>query len=136
MVDDMLHPSEVGIALRRCPELPALVVLQTLAAPIGDIERRIGEDEIGLQVGMAVVVKAVAVGDLALNAPDRQVHLGQPPRSVIRLLTIDRNVREGTAAVTVARGVGLDEFHRLHEHARRAAARIIDPALVRLQHLD
>ena len=80
VVDDMLHPSEVGIALRRCPVLPALVVLQTLAAPIGDIEWRIGENEVGLQVGMAVVVKAVAVGNLALNAPDRQVHLGQPAK--------------------------------------------------------
>ena len=95
VVDNMLHPSEVGVALGRCPVLPALVFLQPLAAPIGDIERRIGEDEVGLQVRMAVVVKAVAVGNLALNAPDRQVHLGQPPRSVIGLLTIDGDVRDG-----------------------------------------
>ena len=32
--------------------------------------------------------------------------------------------------------MGADEFHRLHEHAGRPAAGIVDPALIRLQHLD
>ena len=33
-------------------------------------------------------------------------------------------------------GVGADELHRLHEHAGGAAAGVVDPALVGLQHLD
>ena len=36
----------------------------------------------------------------------------------------------------VERRVATDERDGPHEHARRAAARVVDPALVRLQHLD
>ena len=39
-------------------------------------------------------------------------------------------------AVSVAAGVRADERDRLHEHPRRAAARVVDPAAVRPQHLD
>ena len=42
----------------------------------------------------------------------------------------------GPATVAVAAGVGTDEVDRLDEHAGGAAARVVDPALVRLQHLD
>ena len=51
VVDDVLHPGEVGVARRRHAVLPALVVAQALAAPVGDVEGRIGEDEVGLEVG-------------------------------------------------------------------------------------
>ena len=57
----MLHPSKVRIARRWCAVFPVLVIAQLLAAPVGDVERRIGEDEIGLEVGVAVVVEGVAV---------------------------------------------------------------------------
>ena len=33
-------------------------------------------------------------------------------------------------------GVGADELHRLHEHAREAAAGVVHPAAVGLEHLD
>ena len=82
----------------------------------------IGQDEVGLQVGMAVVVERVAVGDLALDAPDRQVHLCQPPCGEVRLLAVDRDVglgpRRRLDAVAVAGRVGPDELNRLYEHAR------------------
>ena len=39
-------------------------------------------------------------------------------------------------AVAVAAGVGADELHRLHEHAGGAAAGVVNPALIGLQHLD
>jgi hypothetical protein len=68
MINDVLHPGEVGVTDGRLAELPALVVAQAVATPVGDIERRIGENEIRLEVGMAVVVKRVAVGDLAVDA--------------------------------------------------------------------
>ena len=77
----------------RRAELPALVVAQALAAPVGDVEGRVGEDEVGLQVGVAVVVEGVAVGDLAVDAADGQVHLGEAPGGVVRLLAVDRDVR-------------------------------------------
>ena len=41
----------------------------------------------------------------------------------------------GHAAVSVARGMGFNELYRLDKHARGAAAGVIDPALVRLDHL-
>ena len=112
------------------------VVPQPLAAPVGDVEGRVGEDVVGPQVGVAVVVETVAVLDLGLDAPDREVHLGHPPGGVVGLLAIDGDVALGLAAVPVAVGVGVDERLRLDEHAGGAAAGVVDPALVGLQHLD
>ena len=83
MMDDVLHPGEVGVALGRYAVLPALVVEEPLAAPVGDVERRIGKDEVGFEVGMAVVEKTVVLGNLAVDAANRKVHLRQPPRGMI-----------------------------------------------------
>ena len=95
VMDDMLHPGEVGVALGRDAVLPALVFGQPFAAPVGDIEGRVGQDEVGLEVGVTVGVEGVAVGDLALNAANGEVHLGQSPRRVVRLLAINRDVGPG-----------------------------------------
>ena len=54
----------------------------------------------------------------------------------MRLLAVDADVAPGLAAVAVAVGVRADELDRLHEHARRAAAGVVDPPVVRLEHLD
>ena len=89
---------------------------------------------------MAVVVEGVAVGDLAVNAADGEVHLGEPPGRVVRLLTVDRDVGFlslwGLAAVAVPVGMRVDELDRLHEHARGAAAGIVDATAIGLDHLD
>ena len=45
VVDEVLHPGEVGVALGRHAVLPAHVVV--LAEPVGIVEGRIGEDEVG-----------------------------------------------------------------------------------------
>ena len=137
VVRDVLHPREVGVALRRGAVLPARVVLQALAAPVGDVERGIGEDVVELPVGVQVVVEAVAVHDLAaVDAAHGEVHLGEPPGGVIELLAEDGDVGPGVAAVAVAVRMGAYELDGLHEHAGRAAARVVHPPLVRLQHLD
>ena len=47
--------------------LPALVAGQALAAPVGDVEGRIGQDQVSLEVRVAVVVEGVAVGNLAVD---------------------------------------------------------------------
>ncbi len=75
----MLHLGGVGVVHGWDPVLPALLVVQALAAPIGDVERRIGQDEVGLEVGEAVVQERVALLDLAVNAADGEVHLREPP---------------------------------------------------------
>ena len=84
---------------------------------------------------MAVVMEAVAVGYIALYPAKRQVHLGQPPGGVVGLLPPDGDIAPRPAPVAVAGGVGLDELHRLDEHAGGAAAGVVDAALVRFQHL-
>ena len=43
---------------------------------------------------------------------------------------------ESGADVSVSAGVSADEVHRLHEHARRAAAWVVHPTAVGLDHLD
>ena len=135
MVDDVLHLGEVGVAHGRDAELPALVLAQTLAAPVGDVEGRVGEDEVGFEVGKAIVVKGVALLDAAFDAADGQVHLGQAPGGVVEFLAVNAELSPGAAAVAVAGGVGFDELHRLDEHARGAAAGVIDAALEGFEHL-
>jgi hypothetical protein len=74
-------------------------------------------------------VEGVAVRDLRVDAANGEVHLGQPPRRVIRLLTVDGNIAQLAA-------VGLDELLTADEHTAGAAAWVIDPALVGGEHLD
>ena len=90
--------------------------------------------------------EAVAVGDLAFDTADRQVHAGHAPGGVVGLLAVDgdsgcclgaRESRSGAGvAVAVAGGVGLDELDGLDEHAGGAAAGVVDAAFVRLEHFD
>ncbi len=67
--------------------------------------------------------------NVCVDAADREVHLAEPPRRVIRLLPIDGYIADPAT-------VQLDELFRLHKHAAGAAARVVDPSLVRLDHLD
>ena len=105
-------------------------------APVRDVERGIGEDEVRLQVRVAVVVEAVPVSDLPADPTYGQVHLGEPPRRVVRLLAVDRDVAARPAAIAVSAGVGTNELDGLDEHARGSAAGIVDPPPVGFQHLD
>ena len=47
---DVLEPSVVGVAHGRYAELPAGVLPQPVATPVGNVERWIGKDEVGLEV--------------------------------------------------------------------------------------
>ncbi len=94
VIDEVLHPGEVGVARGRHAVDPALVVLEQFAAPVAVVERRVGEHIVGLEVGVRVVVEGVAVTDLCVDAADGEVHLGQPPGGVVRLLAVDGDVAE------------------------------------------
>jgi hypothetical protein len=85
----MLHPGEIGVAGGRHTIHPALVVLQQIPAPVTVVERWVGENIIGLEVRVPIVVERVTVGDLPVDAADREVHLGEAPGSVIRFLAVD-----------------------------------------------
>ena len=106
----MLHPGVVGVARGRHAVDPALVVLQQLAAPVAVVEGRVGEDVVGLQVGVPIVVERVAKSNPRLDAADGEVHLAQAPGGVVVLLPVDGDV-------VAASAVGLDEGLALHEHA-------------------
>jgi len=90
----MLDPGEVGVPARWRPVLPAHVLAQALPAPVAVIERRVGQDEIGLQILVEVAVEAAGVllAEIAVDAADREIHLRQAPGRVIRLLAVDGNV--------------------------------------------
>ncbi|MNL38649.1 hypothetical protein D3C87_1608780 [compost metagenome] len=46
----VLQPGVVGIALRRRTVGPAWITVQASMPPVADIERRVGQDEVGAQV--------------------------------------------------------------------------------------
>src|SRR5450759_5136183 len=131
VVDHVLHPGEVGVAHRRRPVLPAHVVAQAVAAPVAHVERRVGEDEVGLEVLVLVGVEGVGVvrSQVALEPADGEVHLGQAPGGGVALLPVDGDV-------ALAAAVLLHKALALHEHAARAAAGVVDATLERLDHLD
>lgn len=129
VVDEVLHPGEVGVALGRDAKLPAHVVV--LPKPVGVVEGRVGEDVIGAEVGMEVAAEGVGVfgAEVGLDAAQGQVHDGEAARGGVALLAVDADVAELAA-------VGFDEFFRLHEHAAGAAGGVVDAAFVGGEHLD
>ena len=130
VVDEVLHPGEVGVARGRDAVLPAHVVLQQLAAPVGVVEGRIGEDVVGLEVGVEVAAEGVGVAPMSASMP-RMARFIMARRQVVglRLLAVD-------AMSPMLPAVGLDEFLGLHEHAAGAAAGVVDAAFVGREHLD
>ena len=128
VVDDVLNPGVVGVAHRRRAVFPAGVFTEALAAPVGDIEGRIGEDEVGLEVLVQVAVEGVGrCGPRSASMP-RMARFILASRQVVglRLLAVDGDVADAAA-------VGLDEPLGLDEHAAGAAAGVVDAALVRVR---
>ena len=82
------------------------------------VERRIGEDEVGLEVRVQVVVEGVGVArsEVGLDAADGEVHLRQAPGGGVGLLAVDADVADPPA-------VGLDEPLALDEHAAASRSR-------------
>ena len=111
-MEDVLEPGIVGIAGRRDAVAPADILAQALAAPVGDVEGGIGEDEVGLQVREGVLVEAALVvpADVGVDAPHGKVHPGQPPGGVVALLAVDGDVADAPAMLG-------DELFGLDEHA-------------------
>src|SRR5690606_32745104 len=109
---DVLQPGVVGVAYRWHAELPARVLAQAVAAPVGDVEGRVGEDVVEAQVAQFVLVEAALVvpADIGVDAAHGQVHLGQAPGGVVALLAIDGDVADAPAMLQ-------HKLLALHEHA-------------------
>lgn len=76
-------------------------------------------------------MKAIRVlrPEVRLDPANREVHLRQTPRRRVRLLPVNADVPDPPAVL-------LDEPLRLHEHPARPTTRIVNPPLVRREHLD
>ena len=129
MVDEVLHPGKVGIALRRHAKFPAHVIIG--AMPVGIIERRVGQNELGLEVFVEIAPEGVGLlgTEVGLNAANGQIHYGQASGGGIALLAVNGNVADAPA-------MGFHKFLRLHEHATGTTAGIVNAALVRREHPD
>ena len=125
----VLQPGIVGVAGRRHAVFPADIIAQMLAAPVADIERRIGKDEVGLQVFMLIGKKGIAQLNAGINAANSQVHLGQTQGGGVGFLAIDGQVFD-IALMLFNKALALDE------HTARAAAAVINPAIIRFEHRD
>lgn len=130
-MEEVLDPGVVGVTGRWEAVDPALVLAQAVAAPIGHVERRVGEDVIGFEIGMEVLMEGIGVNfaEIVLNAADGEVHLGKTPGGGVGLLPED-----GEVLVTAA--VCGDELFGLDEHAAGAAAGVVDAAFVGGEHFD
>ena len=130
MPDHVLEPGKVGIVRWGRAVLPAHIVQQLVLPPVGQIEGRVCQDEVGLQLGVGVVEEGIGaeLAQVSLNPPDGQVHLGHLPGGGVGVLAKDGN------PVDVA-PVIFNEFGGLDEHAAAAAAGVIDPAIKGLQDL-
>lgn len=160
VVDEVLYPGVVGVAAvyvqggavflfahsarRGRAEGPARIVLDFGETPVFGVEGRIGEDEIGFEIFMAVVEEGIGPGDVGVDAANGEVHLGQAEGGVVGFLAVDGDIRlyalwralaiALAVTITVAVGVGLDEAGGLHEHAAGPAAGVVHPAVVGFEH--
>ena len=127
-MDEVLHPGEVGVVPRRKAELPARVVV--FAEPVGVVEGRVGEDEVGAEIGTEIAPEGVGLlfAEGRLRCRGWRGSSWRGTRGGVALLTVDADVPELAA-------VGLDEFFRLHEHAAGTAAGVVNAAFVGSQHL-
>jgi hypothetical protein len=91
--------------------------------PVGIVEWRIRQHEVGPQILELVAVEAALVvpADIRVDAAHREVHLGKAPGGVVALLPVDRDGADPAAVLQ-------DECLGLHEHPARAAARVVDAA--------
>ena len=130
MVVDMLQPGVVGIPQWRHSEAPAGVLAEQLSAPFLDVEGWVGEDrgEAGVRQGVLQQGALIVPADVAGDPSDGEVHPGEPVGLRVALLPVDRDV------INPPR-LGFHESVRLDVESASAAARIVDAAFERLDHL-
>ena len=129
--DHVENPGVVGIAGGRgVVAVPASVGGELVGGPpVLQVEGGIGHDVVGLEVGVLILEESIG-GDFAevgREPAHGEVHLGQLVGGGGHFLSVDGDVL-GVAVVA------FDKLERLHEHAARAAAGVVNLALVGLDH--
>src|SRR5689334_9575933 len=120
MPEDVLEPCEIGVSNRRDAVNPTRVFAQAIASPIRVVEGWIREDEVKAEILELIFVKTAFVvpPDVRVDPAYGEVHLGETPGCVVRLLSVNCDVADASA-------VGFDEALGLDEHAAGTAARIV-----------
>ena len=131
MVEHVLYPGEVGIAPGRGAVFPAGVAFEFAVPPFLDVERGIGHDIVGTEVGVLVVGEAVGglFAEVEVDAADGHVHGGEAPSGGVGFLAVDGEVAELAA-------VFLDEALALDEEAAGAHGGVVDAPLIGFEYLD
>ena len=109
--------------------------VRSLTKPFGVVEVRIGEDVVGPQSRGGGRCGSCRRGlDPALYAPNGQVHPGHSPGGVVRLLTVDGDVRLWLFRRSRFHWLmSADELNRLNEHTGGAATGVVHPAVDRVR---
>ena len=128
----MLQPPKVGIARRRRTVSPTSIVAEQFAAPITDIEGRIGDDKIGFHVLVRVIEKGpLSIPDHlgAVDAANSEIHTAQSPSGLVAFLPINGNIAHPPLMV-------FDELFGLHKQAARPTTGVKNAPFVRFEHLN
>src|SRR5690606_4918497 len=90
--NDVLQPRKIGVAYRGYSVSPTWIV--NSASPAGIIEEGVREDEICAQVRVQVDAESVLPlpAKISRNAMYSEVHLGEPPGSLVGLLPVHGDV--------------------------------------------
>ena len=110
VVDHVLHPRKVGIAIGRHAVLPARVVVAHALFPRLHVERRVGHDEVCAQVGVlrARVSAGGLLAKIKVQPANGHVHGGQAPGGGVGLLAVNADLAD-LAAVLQHKALALHE---------------------------
>src|SRR5258708_20358558 len=127
MPQDVLEPAIVRVARWWRTIGPTRILPQPVASPVRHVERWVSEDVVKSSVLQFVLVEAALVvpPDVGVDAAHCEIHLGEAPRRIVRLLPVDRDVADAPA-------VTFDELLGLDEHATRPPPASIPATLVGL----
>ncbi len=131
MPDHVLQPCKVGIAGRRRTILPTDIINQFIRTPTGEIEGRICHNEVCLELRVAIVKERICIelAEVSFNTANSKIHLRHLPCGRVGVLTKDGNLVDVAAVI-------FDELCGLNEHTARAAARVINTSIKRLQYFN
>ena len=131
MPDHVLQPREVCVASRRRTILPTDIINKFICTPAGKIEGRIRHNEVCFELRVTIVKECVRIklAEVGFYTTNGKIHLSHLPCSRVGVLTKNRNLVDVAAVI-------LNELCRLYKHTARAAARVINTSVERLQYLN